>query len=209
MLFRCRNLFFRVCSLLQLNITPVIVVEGEPPDLKQEVMKKRAAMQYPSRGMYINGAKSKLRRKNFTADHREVQVWNNCLVYFRVWLTVFCLSVFMNSVLWYCWSGDRKCIQPLETCDSYWFSFTTSDGTKEHWLPQVHLAKGCLLWFGRVIECNHHLNLQFVYVGLHHLTWFKLLLMVWLVTVLWNAGLPWCSIRSECRWSWGNVCISQ
>jgi len=49
------------------------VVEGEPPDLKQEVMKKRAAVQYPPRGR-CTGAGQKVRRRNFTADHREVQL---------------------------------------------------------------------------------------------------------------------------------------
>jgi len=72
MLHCCRNLFFRVCNLLQLDITPVIVVEGDPPDLKQEVMKKRVAVQYPPRGRGTS-AGQKVRRKNFTADHREVQ----------------------------------------------------------------------------------------------------------------------------------------
>jgi len=50
------------------------VIEGEPPDLKQQVMKKRAAVQYPSRGI-PNGARQheqKMRRRNFTADHKEV-----------------------------------------------------------------------------------------------------------------------------------------
>jgi len=73
----CRNLFFRVSSLLQLNITPVIVVEGEPPDLKQMVMRKRAAVQYPTRAI-SNGVQHlpKMQRRNLTADHREVWCWS-------------------------------------------------------------------------------------------------------------------------------------
>ena len=77
-MFGCRNLFFRVCSLLQLNITPVIVIEGEPPDLKQEVMKKRIAVQYHARAEYYDVRQNvrKMRRKHFTSDHREVQLQN-------------------------------------------------------------------------------------------------------------------------------------
>jgi len=64
-----------VSSLLQLNITPVIVIEGQPPDLKQEVMKKRAALQFPPRAKCAGLRQNvhKMRRTKFTADHREVQ----------------------------------------------------------------------------------------------------------------------------------------
>lgn len=53
------------------------MIEGEPPDLKQQVMKKRIAQQYPPRGVPHNGVRhnaQKVRRRNFTADHKEVQI---------------------------------------------------------------------------------------------------------------------------------------
>lgn len=82
MIFYCityRNLFFRVSSLLQLDIIPVIVVEGVAPDLKQEVMRKRLAAQ---NGPSHNAISSrKLTRKNFMSVHREVCI---ALVLIRV-----------------------------------------------------------------------------------------------------------------------------
>lgn len=41
-----RNLFFRVLYLRRLGVKLIFVTEGEPPDLKQEVMKKRAMNKY-------------------------------------------------------------------------------------------------------------------------------------------------------------------
>lgn len=50
-----RNIFFRVLYLRRLGVKLIFVTEGEPPDLKQDTMKKRAAAQY--------GVKTKTRGK--------------------------------------------------------------------------------------------------------------------------------------------------
>ena len=50
-----RNIFFRVLYLRRLGVKLIFVTEGEPPDLKQETMKKRAFAQY--------GVKTKTRGK--------------------------------------------------------------------------------------------------------------------------------------------------
>jgi len=72
-----------VSSLLQLDIIPVIVVEGVPPDLKQDVMRKRLAAQ-GGRSCYRASATSpkKLTRKNFSSVNREVEKTSNGFILF-------------------------------------------------------------------------------------------------------------------------------
>ncbi|KAK3101091.1 hypothetical protein FSP39_000861 [Pinctada imbricata] len=41
-----RNLFFRISHLLQIGMHPLFVIEGNPPELKQEVMAKRQRIRY-------------------------------------------------------------------------------------------------------------------------------------------------------------------
>jgi hypothetical protein len=59
--------------LLQLDIIPVIVIEGTPPDLKQDVMRKRLAAQGGRAFRTANVTSSKkLTRNNFSSVNREV-----------------------------------------------------------------------------------------------------------------------------------------
>ena len=44
-----RNLFFRILFLRRLGVKIIFVTEGEPPDLKQAVMKERAMKKYGSK----------------------------------------------------------------------------------------------------------------------------------------------------------------
>ena len=39
-----RNLFFRISHLLQIGVHPLFVLEGNHPELKQEVMAKRRSL---------------------------------------------------------------------------------------------------------------------------------------------------------------------
>ncbi|XP_066931859.1 flap endonuclease GEN homolog 1-like isoform X2 [Clytia hemisphaerica] len=50
-----RNLFFRVLYLRRLGVKLIFVTEGDPPDLKQETMRRRAVAQY--------GVKTKIKGK--------------------------------------------------------------------------------------------------------------------------------------------------
>ncbi|ESO10089.1 hypothetical protein HELRODRAFT_167939 [Helobdella robusta] len=57
-----RHLFFRVIHLLQIGIIPLIVIEGIPPNLKQQVMKNRLGQ--PDKI-------GSIKRSHFNALHRE------------------------------------------------------------------------------------------------------------------------------------------
>ncbi|KFO22230.1 Flap endonuclease GEN like protein 1 [Fukomys damarensis] len=66
-----RNLFFRVSYLMQMDIKLVFVMEGEPPNLKADVMNKRNHMRYGASGKTWS---QKTGRSHFKSVLREPQV---------------------------------------------------------------------------------------------------------------------------------------
>ena len=69
-----RNLFFRVHKLLQLDILPIFVLEGDPPPLKFETMMKRAyGLAYKSG----SAPPKKMGRSHFKSKLREVGAQRN------------------------------------------------------------------------------------------------------------------------------------
>jgi flap endonuclease GEN len=72
--FSCRNLFFRISSLLQLGVKLVFVIEGEAPELKHEEMSKRLQVR---NGKKVAGPSTKRRynRSHFKEMLREVGVF--------------------------------------------------------------------------------------------------------------------------------------
>ncbi|XP_010605754.1 flap endonuclease GEN homolog 1 isoform X1 [Fukomys damarensis] len=71
-----RNLFFRVSYLMQMDIKLVFVMEGEPPNLKADVMNKRNHMRYGASGKTWS---QKTGRSHFKSVLRECLEMLECL----------------------------------------------------------------------------------------------------------------------------------
>ena len=65
-----RNCFFRISHLLQIGVHPLYVIEGNPPELKQEVMAKRQQIRYQNQRQVPRGGRTNSRR-NIKSCSRE------------------------------------------------------------------------------------------------------------------------------------------